>query len=299
MKRVNSLSSREERMISLSNILKHNGQDLTVKSYEYCLDFSNEKDSVSYESDEMSQVMNETSFEDTVDEIKNIDPDMSLNEMRLKGLEIDRSDILYEARKEADELYRLAKIDVQELKQNAIEEGKQQGYDEGYKMGYEKAYADNKEKMNEKCRLYLSELEGIVNAAELKKEEVIDRYLDDLKNISLAVAEKVVHISLQTSGEVIKKMILTATEKLKTKEWAKIYIAKCDASLLVEGNKDILEAISHLSKNIKVIIMENENPGTCIIELPDQIIDASSSTQIENIKGILNNAGTYGGNTIV
>ena len=29
--------------------------------------------------------------------------------------------------------------------------------------------------------------------------------------------------------------------------------------------------------------------GTCIIELPDEIIDASVGTQMENIKDILNN----------
>jgi flagellar assembly protein FliH len=45
--------------------------------------------------------------------------------------------------------------------------------------------------------------------------------------------------------------------------------------------------------------MEDSAPGTCIIELPDQIIDASASTQIENIRGIMKSAGKLGGNDIV
>ncbi len=292
-------------MISLSNVLKHNEQGLTVRSYEYCLDFTNEKSRISHELDEMDTVAHVSPFEGHGDAEENItlgnsfENDIMSNEALVKEAKMQSYAILDEAKREAAEICRLAQINAETLKSNAIKEGKEQGYDEGYKMGYEKAYADSKEKMDEESRVCLTELENIIKSTELQKEEVINRYLDDLKNLSLAVAEKVVHISLKTSGDVIKKMIISATEKLKAKEWAKIYIAKCDASLLIEGNKDILDAISHLSKNLKVIVMENEKPGTCIIELPDEIIDASAGTQIENIKGILNNAGTYGGKIIV
>lgn len=41
---------------------------------------------------------------------------------------------------------------------------------------------------------------------------------------------------------------------------------------------------------MKIIMMENSEEGTCIIELPDEIVDASVSTQLENIKDVLNNA---------
>ena len=52
---------------------------------------------------------------------------------------------------------------------------------------------------------------------------------------------------------------------------------------------EFLDAMSKLSENIKIITMDNGEEGTCIIELPDEIIDASVSTQLENIKDILNN----------
>ena len=35
--------------------------------------------------------------------------------------------------------------------------------------------------------------------------------------------------------------------------------------------------------------MEEES-GTCIVELPNEIIDVSAGTQLENISGILENA---------
>lgn len=36
--------------------------------------------------------------------------------------------------------------------------------------------------------------------------------------------------------------------------------------------------------------MENEAPGTCILEFPDKVIDASTNTQIENIKEIISSS---------
>lgn len=58
----------------------------------------------------------------------------------------------------------------------------------------------------------------------------------------------------------------------------------------MEADEEFLESLSRLSENVKIIMMENSEEGTCIIELPDEIVDASVSTQLENIKDVLNNA---------
>ena len=47
---------------------------------------------------------------------------------------------------------------------------------------------------------------------------------NELCELSLAVAEKVIHISLRTSRDVIARMIQVATEKLKRREWVHIYV---------------------------------------------------------------------------
>ena len=103
------------------------------------------------------------------------------------------------------------------------------------------------------------------------------------------MAEKIIQTSLQSSGDIIKRMILAATDKLRKKQWAKIYVTKCESGISMEVDTEFLEALSSLSDNIKIITMDNGEDGTCIIELPDEIIDASVGTQLENIKDILNN----------
>ncbi len=51
-----------------------------------------------------------------------------------------------------------------------------------------------------------------------------------------------------------------------------------------------MQELSNLSDTVKVIIMDGEEPGTCIVERPDEIIDVSVGTQLENIREIMNNA---------
>lgn len=203
--------------------------------------------------------------------------------------------IIKEANQQAEEIIRQAQIEAERIKEDVFEQASQEGYQEGY----EKAYQEHKGKMDEEVAVFLLQLRDLIQTFEMEKNQLISQNIDELKELAISIAEKVIQISLKTSGEIIKKMIITATNKMKLKEWAKIYISKNDSALIIESNADLLEAISHLSEHIKIVVMEDSAPGTCIIELPDQIIDASASTQIENIRAIMKSAGKLGGNDIV
>ncbi|WP_304507336.1 FliH/SctL family protein [Anaerotignum sp.] len=217
-----------------------------------------------------------------------------LEKREAKLLEKEKK-VLAEAQKKADEMIGQAQTDAEEIKKNAFDQASQEGYQEGY----QKAYEENKAKMDEETAAFLIQVRDIIQAYEEEKKLLISQNIDELKELAISIAEKVIQISLKTSGEIIKKMIVTATSKMKYKEWAKIYISKSDSALIVESNADLIDAISHLSEHIKIIVMEDSAPGTCIIELPDQIIDASASTQIENIRAIMKSSGKLGGNDIV
>lgn len=194
--------------------------------------------------------------------------------------------ILLEAEEKAKAILELSQQEAELMKAEA----QKNGYDIGFQEGQTQAYEDYEKKLEQQCQEFLKEYERVITETEEKKAELFQKYRNDLKDLSISVAEKVIQVSLRSCGDVIEKMIVSATDKLKSKTWAKIYIAKCDASLMVEGDSDLMRQISHISDHIKIVVMENESPGTCIIEFPDEIIDASASTQLENIKEILCNA---------
>lgn len=194
-------------------------------------------------------------------------------------------EIIAEAKEQAKQLLADAREQADILRQKAFRDG----HEEGRQEGYMEAYEEQRRLLDEEIRQLQTDAADVIKSVSIEKMKLLEQYVDDLKRISLAVAEKIIQTSLQSSGDIVKRMILAATDKITKKQWAKIYITKCNTSISMDVDTEFLDAMSKLSDNIKIITMDNGEEGTCIIELPDEIIDASVSTQLENIKDILNN----------
>ncbi len=185
-----------------------------------------------------------------------------------------------------------ARVEALKIKKAAYEEGYVDGMEKGCEDGRKKAYEEHKEELKEECRDLQKKIEAYVLEMEHAKERVTEEYLDDLKNIALAIGEKIIQTSLKSSGDVVKNMILAATDKLKKTAWAKIYISDDpeEKAVDIRGDAELMRELSRISDNVKIIVMEDAAPGTCIVELPQEVMDISVGTQMENIKEILNNA---------
>lgn len=193
------------------------------------------------------------------------------------------------ALRQVEEILEVARQEAEKIKEEARDTGFKQGEAEGWEDGYWQAYNENIKKLEADRENVLNEVKQSITEMETLKKELLDKHLDELRDVAVAIAEKIMRVGLQSSGDIIKRMIISATEKLTKTQWVKIYISKYDAELMAEGDAALLSSLSYLSDNIKVITMEGEEQGTCIIELPKVIIDASINTQMENIRGILNN----------
>jgi flagellar assembly protein FliH len=90
-------------------------------------------------------------------------------------------------------------------------------------------------------------------------------------------------------------MIQTAIDKRKRKEWVRIYISECDAKSLTQIPPSLASALSALSDRVRIIPVAEDEPGTCIIEMPDEIVDASASTQMNNLREIIMDTHSMGG----
>lgn len=191
--------------------------------------------------------------------------------------------MLTDAQAEADEIKTRAR-------EEGLEIGERQGYEKGYLDGYEKAQTEVEKTLKKEADDLLKELKDLILSVEQSKKDLLDKYKDDLKDIAIAIAEKIIRVSLKSSGDIIKRMIISATEGIMSKEWVKIYISRCDAEMAVNGDTMLINSISYVSDHIKIVVMENEAPGTCILEFPDKVIDASTNTQIENIKEIISSS---------
>lgn len=202
--------------------------------------------------------------------------------------------VLQEAMDKAKEILEAAKSEAEDIRDKAYQEGYEQGKEEGWKAGeeagHQQIYEDEQAAMEEKIHELAEKIGQYVSDMEIEKTKILEEYLDDLRNISLAIGEKIVQTSLKSSSDVIKRMIIAATEKLKKTAWAKIYVAKTNEEMDIQGDVQLLKQLAKLSDNVKIVVMEDAEPGTCIVELPQEIIDISTGAQMENIRDILNNA---------
>ncbi|WP_244324528.1 FliH/SctL family protein [Sporofaciens musculi] len=194
-------------------------------------------------------------------------------------------EILEEARAQARQIINDARSQAEYLRDQGYREGQETGRQDGTR----EAYDEQRRLLDAEIQELQNNISEVIQSVSVEKEKLLEQYVDDLKRISLTVAEKVIQTSLQSSGDIVKRMILAATDKITKKQWAKIYITKCDTAVSMDVDTEFLDKLSKLSENIKIVTMDNGEEGTCIIELPDEIIDASVGTQLENIKDILNN----------
>ncbi len=195
--------------------------------------------------------------------------------------------ILKQAREEAEQFVEQARAEVlQEL--DGIRAGaRDEGYREGYAQGTAKAMEDAIRDREAAAERMEKDVAEFLEKASLAREEMLGQTREEMLDLCIAIAEKVVRVSLRSSSEVIVRMIQTATERMKRQEWVHIYIPGCDARGVAQISPALTTTLGGLSQHIKVIPMGDEEDGTCIVETPEEIIDASVSTQMSNIRDIL------------
>lgn len=215
------------------------------------------------------------------------EPDSGSFEQALSLAQAQADELIRNAQAKAEhiieEAKRAAEAEVARIHQQASEEGYNQGYVEGQRKGEEEASAA----MRKAAQDSVEAVQRFLTQANNVRDEKIDKLSGELLDVAVAVAEKVIHVSLKSSEEIIKRMIVAATEKLKRREWVQIYVADCDVKGVAQSDPSLSAALSSLSDHIKIVPMRDAETGTCIVEMPDEIIDASASTQLENIRSVI------------
>lgn len=201
--------------------------------------------------------------------------------------QIQADKILEEARAEAEKIKEKAKQDAERSAKRAYSAARDDGFREGYADGMTHAVQECTLRREEQAVLLEEEVKDFLEKAGRELDRHLDSFVPDLRDLAMAVAEKVVCVSLKSSADVIGRMIQTAIDKRKRREWAHIYIAECDAKRLTQMPASLTASLTALSDRVRIIPMSDDESGTCIIEMPDEIIDASAATQINNLRTIL------------
>lgn len=232
-------------------------------------------------------------------------PDMPIEEEG-EDFDLKKQELFQQIQQEAEETLQKSKSEakiiieqaheeakkiIDEKVQQAMDEASKKGYDEGFKKGESEGYfaAENavNDGMIQEAANFRGKLEASIEEFEIRKSEILDNNINELADLAINVAEKVIKISLKSSKDVVAKMIVAAAEDCRNKEWAKVYISHEDKVIAMNLEKGLIDVLNQISANVKVVVMEDEPSGTCIIESPDQIVDASVGPQLDNIRQIV------------
>ncbi len=205
-------------------------------------------------------------------------------------VQIQAEAIMAAARQEAEAYREQAREDFEKELDQLREDARREGYDRGFAEGMASAMREGKAQREEMARDQIKAIEDFLEAAAYARDRAMDQSKEELKMLALAIAEKVIRISLKGSGDILRRMVETAIEKHKRCEWAHIYVADCDVKGSANTIPELTAALRGVSSRVRVIPMADDESGTCIIEMPDEILDASVSTQLGNIRNVLENA---------
>lgn len=204
--------------------------------------------------------------------------------------------ILADAEKEAQEILEKAVADAQAELEQLRKVAREDGYNMGFAQGIAEGRKEAREELEEKAAAQEREVQAFLKEAVRARDRLLEDSKEDLKELALAIAEKVIRVSLRSSSGILIRMIESATAKRRRCEWVQIYIADCDARASAETVPELTQALSRLSERVRIIPMADDESGTCIIEMPDEIIDASVSTQMDTLRGIVTGSDAERGN---
>ena len=287
--------------MSLPNIFKHFSRDNKAEAYVFpdissaqpeaggkkttltLVDFAAEFAAAEAAADEAELVgmtLEEVSRDsEPEEELEPVDQTAAQIEEMLREAERQAAEIIEQARE-------TAKAEAERIYEEAKEAGRQDGYEEGVAMAME----EGRQHQEQTAARMQDEVEKFLEQAGVALDRQLDENVNELRDLAIAIAEKVVCISLRSSTEIIGRMVQAALDKRKHREWIHIYISECDAKRMSQVPASLTAAVSGISDRVRIIPMADDDSGTCVIEMPDEIIDASASTQLGNIRGLLSNS---------
>lgn len=194
------------------------------------------------------------------------------------------TELLRNTREKAEEILVSARKEAEAIREKASQDGYNAGFEKGRELGRKDGVNEIRSQYEAEITKLQTEVDAAVKSVEEAKRQTLSKYLNELRDIAISVGEKVIHVSLRSSGEVIKRMILNEAEKMHKTSWLKIYIDKADYDMLLQTDSDMASELSRVSDNIKFVILDQDSEGNVILETPEERIDMGVGTQLENLR---------------
>ncbi len=197
--------------------------------------------------------------------------------------------MIWRARMEANKIVSEAEAFYQSVIEQAAvrifaeeEEARKKGFAEGFRAGEEAALQGIRGKMEE--------LQALIEKIENERESVLTLHEADLKELALTVAEKIIETALTSEEQAFLSIYRNAIQEINGQEWMRLTVSPFEFAFAT-ANAELLKGMVRGAQSIKISVLEDAAPGTCIVETPQSIVDASADTQMSRLREALDAAG--------
>ncbi len=196
---------------------------------------------------------------------------LKLAQQEVEQSKAEAQRILEEARQQAETI----KNETIIQKEKAMKEAKDSGYDAGYQEGLLKAEQEHE--------ALIKTAQQIVSQTEKEYRSVLINSEQDIVQIAIKSAEKILHQKLIDEPENFIKIVKATIKEVIEQSDIMIKVHPNEYGLITEYREEIEQLFPNKAK-ITLYPDETLSHKSCIVESPYGIIDSSIDTQLEQLK---------------
>ena len=186
----------------------------------------------------------------------------------------EESNVLDQAKNEAEKLLAEARIKAQEISIQAKKEGCQEGYQEGLGKAAREATEIRQSAFN------------LIDQAQKIKQETIKSLEKEIVNLSCEIAEKIICSQLTLSPEVILQIAKEAINLLLDKEQVSLLVNPEEKEVFLAHREEVLKNLPAGTK-LNILTETNIKPGGFKIRTSQEELDTTLDGCWEVLKKVL------------
>ncbi len=180
-----------------------------------------------------------------------------------------RTEILAKANAERQSILEQANLEAEQIREQARMDG----------------FEDGKRQMEADINRCLENIMQTGDELEERQKQFFKQYQQQVKDFALEIAQKILHKQISQDPEALTEMVQAAVSAVREAEWITVSVSN-QVDRLAEVLRANVNASAVLGAKRLDIVEADLPEGACIVETPTGIIDASVSTQVENLKEV-------------
>lgn len=229
-------------------------------------------------------------------DISVFDPGNDMAEQDISELKDQAGEILAETEQMVKELLETAREEAEKIIRSANEEARRvvaEGRenlkkieDEAYHKGWQEGYTEAALKAEKECEERLLEARNTVDKAREERCQIIAGSEEEIIQLSMAVARKIIDHELAASPEIVVEMVKRAIQKATDREELTVRVNPEGLDATINARDDISQSVKGIRK-LKVLADPAIAPGGCVVESPNGTVDARVERQLSEIEQVL------------